>query len=281
MRLLSRTQLLAAFASFLLVLTTLRSTTAFAYDIRTGIPYAEGKRHTLNLYTPTKPLPGAPLIVFFYGGSWDSGRKETYFFVGQALAAAGVTVVLPDYRVYPDTAFPGFVEDGAAAVAWAWSNIATAGGERRPLFLAGHSAGAQIAMLLGLDERYLAAAGLPDDAVSGIIGLSGPYDFLPLKQDRFKPIFPEETRADSQPIRFVDGKEPPVLLLTGGDDDTVNIGNTTRLAEEIAGRGGTVTVKVYPGAGHMATVLALATALPFRKPPVRADIVAFIASLTE
>lgn len=170
-----RTGLLVVLAS--LVLVALSSIPTTAYDVRTDIPYAEGKRHTLNLYTPTKPLPGAPVIVFFYGGSWDSGRKETYFFVGQALAAAGLTVVLPDYRTYPDTTFPGFVEDGAAAVVWAWNNVATAGGQRRPLFLAGHSAGAQIAMLLGLDERYLVAAGLPDDAVSGIIGLSGPLRF--------------------------------------------------------------------------------------------------------
>lgn len=274
-----RTEFLAALAS--LVAIALSPIPAFSYDVRTNIPYAEGERRTLNLYTPTKALPGAPVLVFFYGGSWDSGRKETYFFVGQALAAAGLTVVLPDYRTYPDTTFPGFVEDGAAAVAWAWTNIATADGQRRPLFLAGHSAGAQIAMLLGLDERYLAEAGLPDDAVSGIIGLSGPYDFLPLKQERFKRIFPEATRDGSQPIRFVDGKEPPVLLLTGDDDDTVNIGNTTRLAEEITRRGGTVTVKVYPGAGHMATVLALATALPFRKPPVKDDIVEFVTSLAE
>lgn len=279
MHLSHRTGLLAVLAS--LVAVALSPVPADSYDVRTDIPYGEGERRTLNLYTPTKALPGEPVIVFFYGGSWDSGRKETYFFVGQALAASGLTVVLPDYRTYPDTTFPGFVEDGAAAVAWAWNNIATAGGQRRPLFLAGHSAGAQIALLLGLDERYLEKAGLPEDAVSGIIGISGPYDFLPLRQERTKRIFPEETRDDSQPIRFVDGKEAPALLLTGDDDDTVNIGNTTRLAEAIANKGGTVTVKVYPGVGHPATVLALATALPFRKPPVRADIVEFVTSLAK
>ena len=171
--------------------------------------------------------------------------------------------------------FPAFVEDGAKAVAWAAGAFAG-----HPLFVAGHSAGAHIGALIATDEHYLADAGAPPHALAGFIGLSGPYDFLPLTEERYKRVFPEATRDLSQPIRFVDGGEPPMLLVTGDADTTVNPGNTARFAAVLAGKGGHATVRVYPGVGHLGTMLALAAVLPWPKPPERADILAFIATVT-
>ncbi len=111
-----------------------------------------------------------------------------------------------------------------------------------------------------------------------MIGLSGPYDFLPLTDERYKRVFPEATRDASQPIRFVDGGEPPMLLITGDADTTVSPGNTTRLAAAVMAKGGRATVKIYPGVGHLGTMLALARVLPYSKPLERADILAFIAA---
>lgn len=244
------------------------------YSIRTGIAYGPNPRQRLDVYTPEAAGEGTPVVAFFHGGSWDRGDGGSYLFVGQALASAGIVAVIPTYRLYPEVVFPEFVHDGAAAVAWAHRVL-----PRAPLIVAGHSAGAHIAALLNLDPHYLSDTGVPRSAAAGAIGIAGPYDFLPLKA-RYKPVFPEPLLVASQPIAQVDGTAAPMLLLTGEADRTVKPGNTTRLADAIRGKGGAVSVKLYPGVGHLGPLIALAKVLPWPKPSVRGDIVAFVRALT-
>lgn len=246
-------------------------TSRSGYVVQTAVAYGPLPAQRLDVYTPQGAKPDAPVIVFFHGGGWAIGNKDEYGFIGQSLASAGFLVVIPDYRLHPEAVFPDFVRDGAAAVAWTAKNL-----NGHPLFIAGHSAGGHIAALLNLDERYLDEANVPRGTVAGAIGLSGPYDFLPIREDRYKRIFPEPSRQESQPIRFVDGTEPPMLLVTGDRDTTVEPGNTARLAAAIAAKGGRATVKVYPGVGHLGTMMALARVLPHGKPPVRGDIAEFV-----
>lgn len=253
-------------------------TTHRGYTVAADIPYGDLPRQKLDIYTPDAPLPGAPVLVFFYGGSWSSGERGDYLFAAAAFATQGLTVVIPDYRLSPGVIFPTFVEDGARAVA-AVAERLQEGGRARPIVLAGHSAGAHIAALLTLDERYLADAGVPGGTVVGMVGLSGPYDFLPLREAVYKAIFPEDIRDASQPINFVDGTEPPLLLLAGDADRTVDPGNSVRLAARVSEKGGRVAMKLYPGVGHIGTLLALSAALPFGKPPVVADVLGFVAGL--
>jgi acetyl esterase/lipase len=250
-------------------------TTRDGYTILADRAYGPLPRQKLDVYMPKDGAEDAPVVVFFYGGGWNKGSKSRYLFVGQSLASAGFIVVIPDYRLYPDVVFPDFVEDAARAVAFTAKSLRRPDGTPRRVFLAGYSAGAHIAALLNLDERYLASAGVPKGAISGMAGLSGPYDFLPLKEDIYKAIFPEPVRTASQPINFVDGSEAPMLLITGDADRTVSPGNTTRLAAAIAARDGVVSVKSYPGVGHIGTIAALATATFWRKPDVRATMIDF------
>ncbi len=106
--------------------------------------FREGPRGSLDLYAPARTKPDArlPVIVFFYGGSWNSGVKEGYAFVGRALAAQGFLVAIPDYRLVGDAPYSGFLQDGAAAVRWVRANAARFGGDGERIVLAGHSAGA-------------------------------------------------------------------------------------------------------------------------------------------
>ena len=97
----------------------------------------------------------APVIVFFYGGSWQGGNKSIYKFVGSALARRGYVVIVPDYRVYPEVIYPGFLEDGALAVRWTKDNATRFGADPNMLFVMGHSAGAYMAAMLALDSRWL------------------------------------------------------------------------------------------------------------------------------
>lgn len=231
------------------------------------IPYADGPRHTLDVYAPKATDRPAPVLVFFYGGNWDSGSKAMYRFVGRAMAARGVLTVIPDYRLFPEVRFPAFIYDAAKAVAWTRANIAAYGGDPHQLFFMGHSAGGQIATLLALDPTYLRSVDLSQRDVCGVIGLAGPYDFLPLESDELKTIFgPEAERPRSQPINYVSPQAPPMLLLAGRDDDTVDPGNTRRLAAKLRAAGVPVQDDLYFGIGHKGLIAAFARPLGFLAP---------------
>jgi acetyl esterase/lipase len=200
----------------------------------TGIVYATGPDRRLDVYAPDPVCGQAPVVVFFYGGGWTDGDRAMYRFLGAALAKRGVMTVIPDYRLYPAVRFPAFMEDAAQAVAWTRDHAAAYGGDPRGIFLMGHSAGGQIATLLALDTHYMRDAGIDPALVKGVIGLSGPYDFLPLTGPTLKAIFgPEDTWPRSQPINYVTAQAPPMLLATGTADTTVLPRNTDHLADRL------------------------------------------------
>lgn len=229
-------------------------------------PYGELPRQRLDVYVPaaarTEQLK--PVVIFFYGGGWESGDRIDYRFVGEALTSRGNIVVVPDYRLYPEVLFPGFMADGAQAVRWVKRNIERFGGDPGRIFLMGHSSGAHIAAMLTLDNQYLESVGMKSTDVRGMIGLAGPYDFLPFERESSKIIFGPETEYwRSQPINYVDGSNPPLLLMTGDHDDVVHPGNTENLAAKITARGGVVQKVEYAGVGHAGILLQLAA--PFRR----------------
>jgi acetyl esterase/lipase len=245
--------------------------------ITRDIAYGASPRQKLDIYVPKAVADDAPVIVFFYGGTWQTGDKGDYLFAAQALTTTGAVVVVPDYRVYPAVTFPGFLEDGAAATAWVARNIRRWHGDPNRVFVAGHSAGAHIALMLALDHDYLDRAGAADFKFAGAIGLSGPYDFLPLTRPDVKRIFEVvPDLAVTQPIHYARADAPPLLLVTGDADEVVEPSNTHRLADRIRSLGGQVEDRYYPGLDHTDTVIAL-TALFRGKAPVLADMDAFVA----
>lgn len=233
------------------------------YSLTQNINYGLLPRQKLDIYQPKQPIRKSPVVLFFYGGSWDSGNKEDYKFAAEALTSKGIVTVIPDYRVYPEVTFPAFMEDPAKIARWVKDNINEFGGDPNRIFLVGHSAGAHIAVMLSLNEQYLAAENLKLTDFSGTIGSAGPYDFLPVKTNRLKEIFgPEQDRWKSQPIEFVKGNNQPMLLLVGLKDDTVWSRNTFNLAAKIKNKGGAVQVVEFPIFGHIDMVAKLAK--PFR-----------------
>ncbi|WP_119418806.1 alpha/beta hydrolase [Desertibaculum subflavum] len=246
------------------------------YQRQIGIAYGEGPRRRLDIYRPEAATGPRPVVLFVYGGSWSSGERAQYRFVGQALAARGYVAVLPDYRLDPDGRFPGFVEDVAAAVAWTHRHVTAHGGDPARLYLMGHSAGAYNIAMVAADPRYLAAHGLDRSVVAGAIGLAGPYDFLPLDSATTRRVFGHaEDLAATQPIRLVDAATPPMLLLHGAEDDTVYARHSLRLAERLQALGVKAEAKLYPETGHIGIVLALSP-LARDDPPVLSDLDRFI-----
>lgn len=243
------------------------------YALEADIAYAPGARHELDLYRPDHALTGAPVIVFFYGGGWDSGDRAMYRFVAAALARRGFTVAVPDYRLYPEARFADFMDDAARAVAFVQQRVASGA----PTILMGHSAGAHIAAMLSLDGEWLGRYGLsPSRDVAALVGLSGPYDFLPLTSPTLKAIFgPESGLAATQPIHFVSHAAPRAFLATARDDSTVDPGNTERLAARIRSAGGDVEEHIYDRLNHQTMIGVFS--VPLRPlAPVLDDVEAFI-----
>lgn len=244
-------------------------------DIRVeqGIAYGKHPRQRLDVYATRKP-GGAPVIVFFYGGGWTGGDRSSHAFVGRRLANAGYVAVIPDYRLYPAVHFPAFVEDAAAAVAWARAAALRQGGDPARLYAMGHSAGAHMAALLALDSRYLARHGLVSRDLAGVIGIAGPYAFRHEQFPRYAPIFGSAGDA-ARPAKLVFRAPPPLLLMHGEADTTVDIAHTRALAQAARGAGGRVVLHEYEGVGHAGVLLALSRRFRSRA-PVLADIEHFV-----
>ena len=246
------------------------------YTVAEGLAYGADPRQRLDVYAPSEAVGSAPVLVFFYGGSWKSGSRSYYRFVGEAFAACGYIVVVPDYRLHPAVRFPAFVEDGAEALKWVERNISQFGGDPSQIILAGHSAGAHLAALLLFDQHYLADVGFDRDRLFGFVGLAGPYAFNPLAYESTQQVFATVDHPDkARPIAFVDGSEPPVLLMHGESDDTVEMVNAKKLAARVREAGGEAQFMTYPGRTHAGLILSLAA--PFRgRDSVHADMLTFM-----
>jgi acetyl esterase/lipase len=241
------------------------------------VAYGPDPHMRLDVYRPSSLPADAPVVVFFYGGSWSSGGREEYLFVGEALASRGIVTVIADYRLYPEVRYPEFLKDCAAAVAWTFQHVAQYGGNPDRIFVAGHSAGAYNAAMVALDPRWLAPWNLKPSQLAGFVGLAGPYNFLPIVDEDIKPIFgAPNTPLDSQPIAHVTGPAPRTLLLVARSDRFVFPDrNTEVLAARLREQGDPVTVRSYGGVSH--TTLIGSMARPLRVlAPVLDDFSSFV-----
>ncbi len=232
------------------------------------LAYGPNPRQRLDIYLPEKHTERAKTtVIFFHGGGWRRGSRERYKFVGRAISKLGYVAVLANYRLYPEVKFPAFVNDAARAVAWVRRNAGRYQMAPDRLYLMGHSAGAQIAMLLALDPRYLRNAGVPRKSVLGAIGLAGPYSFNPLRLARIRPIFADHPRPEeARPIVFARNVGPRLLLLHGSADRIVPARQSRELANAYRAAGGKAGLLVYEGIDHAGVVLALHERFSWRAP---------------
>lgn len=244
------------------------------YDVRRDIAYGPDARQKLDLYIPHAHA-NAPMVVFFYGGSWQQGDKDDYRFLGQAFASKGFITAVVDYRIYPSVRFPSFVEDAARATTYLHRHAPEFGGNAHALYVAGHSAGAYMAMMIGADPAYMHQAGGKQQWIQGIIGIAGPYDFLPLTDDTLKHIFATAPDAETQPINHIQGKIAPVFLATGDADDTVDPRNSARVTDKLTRLNSPVEQHVYEDVGHIGIILSLAEGFRSRAPLLE-DIARFV-----
>jgi len=247
------------------------------------VPKSDGQTHTdaanAGAHALTALPSGRPVVIFWYGGSWQSGSKADYRFVGAALAERGFVTVLPDYRLYPDVKFPDFLDDAAHAVAWVQGHAQEFGGDPHRVVLMGHSAGAHTAAYLALNREFLAKRGAKPEWVVGLVGLSGPYALAPNTRTLNRIFAAPWGESDWQPVRFVTAQAPPTFLAHGLSDSLVSVRQAEQLRDALQAKGVRVETELYPDKGHAATVAG------FSKPargssPTLDQAVAFLGTLT-
>lgn len=248
------------------------------YAAETAIAYGSHERQKLDVYRPVGvPAPGNLVVVWLYGGSWKGGDRGDYRFVGQTLASRGYLTVVPDYRLFPEARFPAFNEDAAMAVAWVRRHLRGADGEAPRVVLAGHSAGAHIAALVALDERYLRAADVDPDAVAGVVAIAGPLAFDPLRYRSTRAVFEGTAPAERfSPMTYARADAPPMLLVHGTSDGTVYPWNSERMADRLRTVGAPVRHVPVDGLGHYRIVLSLAGPFTGADDPVLNEVMAFL-----
>lgn len=168
------------------------------------------ERCVLDVYYP-KNIKSYATVIWFHGGGIQAGSKE----IPNALKDKGVAVIAVNYRLYPKVKAPKYIEDAAAATAWAFNNIEKYGGDTSLIFISGHSAGGYLASMVGMDKKWLAKHKIDANNIAGLIPFSG-HTITHFTVRKERGIKGEQPIIDDlAPIYYVRDDAPPLLLITG------------------------------------------------------------------
>jgi len=161
--------------TFLLVVSVAR-----AQNLTSNIPYADPahERQVLDIYA-SNDARNLPVVFWIHGGGWQTGDKTSVQIKPRVFAELGFVFVSTNYRLLPHVQMGVLIRDVAKSLGWVYKNIAGYGGDPRRIFVMGHSAGAQLAALLCIDDRYLKAEGVPLDVLKGCVPVDGDTYDLP------------------------------------------------------------------------------------------------------
>lgn len=229
------------------------------FTLQEGIVYGDDPRQKLDIYKAVVPASDSHTIVFVYGGAWREGNRHEYEFVGQALADAGHTVIIPDYRLYPAVTYPAFVTDVVEAITAVTVHADEwLGYPLKQVVLMGHSSGAHLAAMLASDPRWLEDSGVTPRA---LVAISGPYD-LPMDNPEVQPVFHNVSGPDEvRPVALVTSEHPPTLLIHGEDDERVLPFHTRNYSAALKKAGVPVDVQWLKDASHASAIAGLAAPL--------------------
>jgi acetyl esterase/lipase len=233
-------------------------------------PDFDRERHVLDVYAPKKAAPNAagyPVVLFIHGGSWTSGNKNIYTFIGRRLAKKGVVAVIINYRLAPAVQVPEQAADCARALAWTVNNINQYGGDPARVFVMGHSAGGGLAALLATDDELLAANGLPENPVRGAImdDPAGLDMYSYLKEMKYEgdqqylvPFGnnPAVWKQQSAIYKIRPGI-PPFIFYIGGETYPSISGSSGRFRDRLKAIGQPAPYTIIPGRHHVPMVLTL------------------------
>ena len=182
-------------------------------------------RNLLDVYYPENTSEVKDVLVFIHGGSWNSGKKETYWWLGKNMAHKNIVTVVINYSLSPESQYQKMASDCAAALKWVKDSIGKFGGGSERIFVMGHSAGGHLAALINNDPRYFAEAGI-SNPINGVILNDGfgldMFEYLTLaKQNEQKNEFlntfssNQETWKNGSPLYYLKNINNPFLILVG------------------------------------------------------------------
>jgi len=249
------------------------------------VPYrtdedADPVKHRLDLFLPAadaRPPSGWPVLVFVHGGGWTTGDKalraggrDVYANIGRYFAARGIAVAVVNYRLQFDATLEDQIADVADAVAWVHGNAARYGGDPDALFVAGHSAGAQLAAYVAMSPDLLPARGVEVSRLCGIIPVSGGgFDLADERtyelggarryyEKRFhNGSAGDSWKRDASLVRFARAGLPPVLILYPENDFEALKRQGRLLDEALRAAGAESRLVEVEGSGHSRVVLTL------------------------
>jgi acetyl esterase/lipase len=149
-------------------------TWAWAGDVKRDLRYLDDgdARHVLDVYAPEN-AKNLPVVFWVHGGGWQMGDKSSVQIKPQFFVDKGYVFVSTNYRLLPDVDMYTIVRDIAKSIHWVHDHVAEFGGDPKRIFVMGHSAGAQLAALVSIDERYLKAEGLSLSIIKGCVPVDG------------------------------------------------------------------------------------------------------------
>ncbi len=219
------------------------------------------ENYSLNIYHKKTDVQNQDVIIFVHGGSWSTGKKETYWWLGRNLAKENVVTVTINYPLAPTVTYKEMALATAQAVKWVQQNISTYGGNPNRIFLMGHSAGAHLAELINADPQYYKSAGIANP-VKGMI-LNDPFgldmeEYLNMAaKDHYYIDFLRTFSNDQKiwrlgsPLAYVKNISNPHLIFYGSKTyEAIQI-QSTRLEKELKNQNVHVKLEVIKGKKHV------------------------------
>lgn len=234
-------------------------------DVRERFPhhldlsYGDDPKQKLDLYLPEGELSGAPVFLFLHGGGFREGDRANYGAVAEPFARQGIVTAVASYRLTGDGFhYPNQPDDVKKAIKWLYDNVQRYGGDPELLYVGGHSAGAILSADIGVDRRWMAAAGIPPQALRGIVPVSGPYDMRdrgrPGEQNAYAPT--PELAEKASPILHIGDPAPAAVVAVGSLEPYQE--TSQELVAKLEAAGAEAHYLLLDGEDHKDTALSLA-----------------------
>lgn len=219
-------------------------------DYVQGVDYPKDK-DKLDIFMPAG-AEKAPTLLVFHGGALMRGDKSEQQFVPECFVPEGFGVVVANYRLSPDVMHPAHIQDAAAAFAWVTKNIAKYGGDPERIYVAGHSAGAYLALLVALDPSYLRVHSLDPSAIRAVLAVS-PFTWVEeVAKERDKSVWGTDPEVWKQAsLRpYIGRRKPPVLAVYADGDEEWRKRHNKELVELLSAAGNTAKAVEVPNRDH-------------------------------
>ena len=210
------------------------------------VQFGDHPKQVMHILFPKQAAAAAPVFVFLHGGGFRNGDPEAQLSDGRALLAGGAIFVSMGYRLLPETRFPECAVDVDLGLKWLHDNIGSRGGDPGRIWLAGHSAGAMLAAIVGFRTGWTAVYGVPEDVVKGMVLISGFYDYTQQPSEQLDTTHAQYVPNLTQALQ----RTPPTIIVVGENDFPPCMPNGRALEAALKAKGAAVQFFVEPGADH-------------------------------